>query len=609
MNEKSTLESIAAALRTGDTQIAESLCRDAVARTPNDPDLVFSLAMSLHLQRKLDEAVEAYRRLTEIVPTGAVHWSNFATALTDAGRPTEAEAAFRRAIELDPQAADVRLHYGILLMNERDYPAARDMLLDAYERDRGSPLVRVHAARACSLCHDFHGVEDLLKGWRQWLPLYDDALQIELARLLLLMADAPGAQLLLDEIVARSPQRLGAAILLAKVNERLNRVHAAEAVLDQVERSDDLDETQRREAMHTRALLAIRAGDGALARALLEQAGSLHGNDFTYFFELARACDKLRDTDAAMTALAQAHARQTAELRIASPACFTADARPLPAAILHTTAEQYGKWPDYRAPEPRDSPVFVVGFPRSGTTMLEQMLDAHPRLQSMDENPFFDRLANKLRTHDPRILEDLSVLRQFDCDELRKHYRSMAGAKIALRADAQLVDKNPLNMLWLPLIHRLFPKARYVLCIRHPCDVLLSCYMQNFRSASLGAACQDLSRLASAYMQAMQSWLHHAAVFQPDVLILRYEDLVADFEPQTRRIADFLGLDDASPMLHFDARAREKGYIATPSYAQVIEPVNSRAIGRWQRYRKWFDPVLPTLEPMLEHWGYSIDPA
>ena len=608
MNENTTIQSIAAALRAGDIQRAESLSREGLVRASDDADLLFSLAMSLHLQRKLDEALDAYQRLTELVPNGAVHWSNYATALTDADRPGEAEAAFRRAIELDPRAADVRLHYGILLMNQRDYLAARDMLLDAYERDRDSPLVRVHAARACSLCHDFHGVEDLLKGWRHWLPLRDDALQIELARLLLLMADAPGAHLLLDEIVARRPELHDAAILLAKVDERLNRVADAAALLDRIERAD-LDETQRCEAMHTRALLAIRAGDAVGARALLEQAGSLRDNDFAYFFELARACDKLRDADAAMRALEQAHARQTAELRIASPACFAADARPLPAAILHTSAEQYGQWPIYRAPESRDSPVFIVGFPRSGTTMLEQMLDAHPHLQSMDENPFFDRLASKLRSHDPRILDDLAVLREYDCDQLRKRYRIMAAERVAIRAGAQLVDKNPFNMLWLPLIHRLFPKAKYILCLRHPCDVMLSCYMQNFRSSILGAACENLARLAAAYVQAMQCWLHHVEVFQPDVLVSRYEDLVADFEPRTRRIADFLGQADAAPMLRFDARAREKGYIATPSYTQVIEPVNTKALGRWQRYREWFEPVLPTLRPMLEHWGYPADPA
>ncbi|HEY7872581.1 MAG TPA: sulfotransferase [Rudaea sp.] len=606
MTENSPIQVIAVALRAGDAARAEELSRQALARAPDDADIVFSLAMSLHMQRKLDDAVHAYRHLTELVPGSAVHWSNYASALMEADRPREAEAAFRRAIEHDPHDAVARAQLGILLMSRREYPAARDMLLDAFERDRNLPFVRVYAARACSLCQDFHGAEDLLRGWRQWLPLNDDTLQFELARLLLPMADAPGARLLLADILARRSDMHEAAILLVKVNERLNRLDESQALLQDLDRAD-LSDTLRGELAHARALLALRAGDAVGARDLLERTGPLNDDDYAFPLTLAQCFDKLGDAAAAMRMLAQAHAGQTAPLKIATPANYTAQADPLPATVLYTSAEQYRRWPRFRAPEAHDSPVFVVGFPRSGTTMLEQMLDAHPRLQSMDENPFFDRLANKLRTHDPRILDDLSVLRQYDCDELRKHYRIMAGEKVALREGTQLVDKNPLNMLWLPLIHRLFPKAKYILCIRHPCDVMLSCYMQNFRSGLLAAACENLPRLAAAYVQAMRSWLDHVEVFRPDVLVSRYEDLVADVEPQTRRIADFLGLEDATPMLRFDARAREKGYIATPSYTQVIRPVNTKAIGRWQRYREWFEPVLPTLQPMLEHWGYSAN--
>jgi len=96
-------------------------------------------------------------------------------------------------------------------------------------------------------------------------------------------------------------------------------------------------------------------------------------------------------------------------------------------------------------------------------------------------------------------------------------------------------------------------------------------------------------------------------LFKPAVFMSRYEDLVADTARRTRRIAEFLELEDAEALLGFDQRAREKGFTATPSYTQVIEPINSKGIGRWQRYRQPFEPVLPILEPMLEHWGYALD--
>jgi Flp pilus assembly protein TadD len=604
MNESAIFKDIVAALSSGNPVEAERLSHTVLADAPNHIDAMLALAMSLHAQRRVDDSIAAFRRLTQVQPESSIHWSNYGMALVEAGRADESESAWRKAMEIEPSDPEPYLQIGQILVARKDYVAARDMLLDAFERDREAPRPRILAANACALAQDFRGCEDLLKPWRSWLPLSDDYLQVELARALLLLSEAPGAQLVLNELIARKPQRADARILLARVDERMNLLADAEAALQPLD-AMHLSQTQRQQVMHTRAILAMRNKDPALARSLLEQAGPIHEGDYAYYYELGGVCDKLRDADAAMQALREAHARHVAELKHSAPDSFTPEALSLPGAVRKLSADEFKAWPQYRAPDSRNSPVFVVGFPRSGTTLLEQMLDAHPQLQSMDETPFFERLAGKLRAHDPRILQDLSVLRQYDCDELRKKYFLLTTERIQRRPDAQLVDKNPLNMMWLPMIYRLFPAAKFILCVRHPCDVILSCYMQNFRSSVLGAACENLERLAAAYVQAMQTWLQHVSVIQPDVHESRYEDLVADSVTQTRRIADFLELEDATPMLQFDRRAREKGYIGTPSYSQVIEPVNTKGMNRWHLYRDYFQSALPILQPMLEHWGYS----
>ena len=603
MNETALFKNIVTALSSGNPVEAERLSRRILVDVPDHIDAMLSLALSLHAQRRTEDAIAAFQRLTEMQPAVAIHWNNYATILAEVGRTDEAENAWRRAAELDPADPEPRLQVGQILVARKEYLAARDMLLDAFELDREAPRPRILAANACALAQDFRGCEDLLKPWRDWLPLPDEHLQFELARLLLLLADAPAAQIVLQDMLQRNPQRAETRVLLARVDERLNLLSEAEALLRPLD-TMNLSDGARRQVAQTRAILALRNKDAALARSLLEQAGPVREGDYSYYYELGNAYDKLRDPVAAMHALGEAHARHVAELMHSAPESFAADALPLPGKERLLTSEEFKKWPPHRAPDARNSPIFVVGFPRSGTTLLEQMLDAHPQLQSMDETPFFEKLAGKLRRHDPRILDDLSVLRQFDVDELRKHYHLMAAERIPRRWDAQLVDKNPLNMLWLPMIYRLFPSAKFILCLRHPCDVILSCYMQNFRSSVLGAACENLPRLAAAYVQAMRTWLQHVQVLQPDLLISRYEDLVGDFAGQTRRIAEFFELEDATPMLQFDRRAREKTYIATPSYSQVIEPINTKGLNRWHLYREYFEPVLPTLQPMLDHWGY-----
>ena len=599
-------DEIFVALRAGLPAQAEALTHRMLQAHPDDENLLVLYAISLHQQKKMDQALAIYERLTRLFPSQAVHWGNYATALRETDRLDEASKACETSLQLAPDNPDQLINRGLLHSLQREFIEARDALLRAVELAPQSPDARIHAARACSVCRDYRA-DQLTERWRDWLPLAPD-LQVELADLKLTMGDANAALFLLEDLRARSTPSTGATLLLAAVYERVNRLDDARAILEQLAHSSTgLDDAQKRDVDHLTAALASREGDHQRARSLLEQAGPRHPFDYAHYFTLAESCDKLRDVTATLEALAQAHSLQEQDVRQAVPARFAAGAPALPAAVARVNAADYLAWPPLPGPDLANSPVFIVGFPRSGTTLLEQMLDAHPALQSMDERPFFNLLADQLGDQGIRVPADLGKLDQSSCDELRKGYLIMACSKIERRWDARLVDKNPLNMLWLPMIHRLFPQAKFILALRHPCDVLISNYMQNYRASVLVAASTSIERLARAYVAAMECWLHHVEVFKPDVLVSRYEDLVADPVAQTRRLADFLELEDAGPLLNFDQHARDKGFIATPSYTQVIQPVNRKGLNRWHRYREAMEPALPILAPMLRHWGYSVD--
>lgn len=603
---------IIAATSAGDWSTAEQLCRMRLEREAPDEILLLMQAISLQFLQRADEAVAVYARLTTLFPESSLHWGNYATALRESGATHEAEKAYAKSIRLDPGNVSPLINLGLLQLRTQKYVAARETLLKAHAIDAESPMVSIHAARACHTCRHFEQAQALLKPWRAWLPL-DDALQLELGSLHLAMGEGKFALMLLEELGQRSPANAAVKIQLVVAYERLNRIAEAEAVLRGLSlQQDGLDAEVRVEMAHLTAKLALRRGDLKAARALLESLAPRSAGDFAHYFLLAEVYDKQGDTALVMQTLAVAHAMQMADLKAVLPDgvdLAAAGAPVLPAAVGRVSAEDYARWQPVIAPEAAQSPVFIVGFPRSGTTLLEQMLDAHPALQSMDENPFFNNLAELLDGYAARVPEDLPKFAQHDCDELRKRYLSMVCETIPRQWSAQLVDKNPLNMLWLPLIHRLFPQAKFILALRHPCDVVLSCYMQNFRASVLAAACSTLGRLATAYVAAMDSWLHHDKVFKPDVMVLRYEELVNDLPGQARRLGDFLGLADATPLTLFAEHARSKGFIGTPSYTQVIQPVNKKGLNRWERYRHEFEPVLPVLEPMLRHWGYPALPA
>lgn len=606
---ENAIREIAAAVQRGTPDEGERLSRLWLARAPDDENLVFLLALCLQQQGQHEQALDCYERLTTRFPESPLHRGNYATALRLAGRLDDAAEAARAAIALDPNDPSNYINLGLTQVKQDRYEEAQETLLKAYSLDPDSPLTRIHAAGVLAAVRDAQ-TYTLLRPWRSWLPLDDTDLQLQLAHLLTLIGEANAAHAVLVDLVERLPTHLQARLRLASIEERRNELDIAEAMLaDIAVRHPEMDEGSRQEMLHQHAMLAMRRGRLAESLKMLEEARPRGEFDPTHFFTLAEVYNKQGDKDNAMRVLAIAHERQIAELRPMTPGRFADDAAILPNTRYRLSAEEFAAWPKLVSPQTKDSPVFIVGFPRSGTTLLEQMLDAHPALQSMDERPFMSILGGELNDHDLQLPQDLYRLGQRDCDELRKRYLGLVCEKIQRKWDARLVDKLPLNMLWLPLINRLFPHAKIILCLRHPCDVVLSNYMQNYRSSVLASACSTLERTAQAYVAAFESWVHHIAVIKPDVMVSRYEDLVSDLPRQTEHIAAFLELDDATPMQRFDRHARDKGFIATPSYTEVIKPVNRKAVNRWLQYREYFEPVLPILQPMLDHWGYEIDAA
>src|SRR5262249_34960161 len=134
---------------------------------------------------------------------------------------------------------------------------------------------------------------------------------------------------------------------------------------------------------------------------------------------------------------------------------------------------------------------------------------------------------------------------------------------------------------------------------------VLSCYLQQFRSPALALVCSDLNTLAEAYSRAFGFWYAQSDLLRPSSCELRYEQLAGDFESEVRRLSEFLQLSWDKAMLAPAEHARRKGFISTPSYAQVIEPVSNRSVGRWRHYEAHFGEVLPILAPWIERWGYG----
>lgn len=238
----------------------------------------------------------------------------------------------------------------------------------------------------------------------------------------------------------------------------------------------------------------------------------------------------------------------------------------------------------------RDPPLFLLGFPRSGTTLLDTFLMGDRAFEVHEERPFLD--ASATHSGDATAARD-AYWRALDAE--RK------------RPDALQLDKYPLATARAPLLNAMFPSARYLFMVRDPRDVVLSCFMTRFRLNWGVASFLDIGEAARTYDAVMSLWAHSREKLALNVHEVRYEDLIADTSEVLEGVAQFAGVAFDPAMLDHQATAQDRGMIATPSNTQVIQPLYQRASGRWRRYRNLLDPLRPLLDPWCERFGYSID--
>jgi hypothetical protein len=245
------------------------------------------------------------------------------------------------------------------------------------------------------------------------------------------------------------------------------------------------------------------------------------------------------------------------------------------------------------------SPAFLVGFPRSGTTLLDTFLMGHPGISVVEEKAMIS-LAQA-------ALGDITTLPErthAELDGARTAYFAEIDRHVEAAFAGQTLDKLPLNMLAAPLIRCLFPDARVIFAQRHPCDVVLSCFMQGFALNDSMACFLDLADAAAYYDAAMAVWTRSCEILPLKVHTVVYEQLVADPEAALRPAIEFLGLEWRPELLEHERTARSRGAISTPSYNQVTQPLSRVPSGRWRRYEKQLAPVLPVLLPWAERLGY-----
>jgi hypothetical protein len=283
--------------------------------------------------------------------------------------------------------------------------------------------------------------------------------------------------------------------------------------------------------------------------------------------------------------------------------------RPVAAAYRTVTSDHFERWTEQLAAVPQERLALLTSFPRSGTTLLEQVLDSHSDLISSDEREAFARDIFPAMWMTPATPKPtLEALDAIPVERLRaqrqRYLQYMAAALNEPIGGRMHLDKNPPFTLLIPAILRLFPEMKLLIAVRDPRDVVLSCFMQYLPLNTNSVSYLSLEETAARYCTDLGAWRRLREVIPPCWLEVRYEDLVADLEQQSRRVLDFLGLAWEPEILSYRDRLKSKP-ISSPTYEAVSKPLYSSSIGRWKNYAEYFEPVLGQLAPFVRSFGYD----
>jgi tetratricopeptide (TPR) repeat protein len=532
-------------------QLNEALkhCVQAVQVDAANPATHITLGNIYRRLGQSDRAVDAYEQAIKLAPDDAMAHANLGAALREQGQLDGAEAACRKAIDLRPEYAEAYNNLGNVLQAADDGEAA----LVAFRR-------------ALTLNPNMSDAEANRGGTLYRMDRFDEA------------------EAAYQEAIALNPDD-------AKAYNGLGIVHLALGRTDEAER-------QFRRAVDLNPLLAdafynlassggelLREDDVTMAEDLISNGAVDPSGTVLLQFALAAVADQRQDWNKAFD-----HARQGNILRRdlleADGYGFDADAFDAWVEEIISVCDAAYFQNSSATGSASDMPVFVVGMPRSGTTLVEQILAAHPDIHGAGELDLISTIAKGLSENS--YPSGFKTAASTDISQVAKAHVKTLG-ELGDGA-VRVIDKTPFNFLYLGFIARSFPGASLTHCVRDPRDTAISCYFQNFVSAHAWSTdLGDIARYTRAYDRIMNHWREVLPVALTEV---RYEALVADQESESRRLIEGVGLewDDACLSFHRSPRP-----VKTASSWQVRRPIHGGAVARWRRYESQLAPFFTLL--------------
>jgi tetratricopeptide (TPR) repeat protein len=569
-----------------DYEAAVECYRQAVRQDPSFAEAHSNLGNALRAQHKLEEAIASYNRGLQLKPAYADALNNLGTALRDAKRWSEAEIAYRKALALKPQDPATLNNLALVVMDLQRNDEAAAILTRSVALDPSKQRTYVYLGTALRDCDRLDEARAAAETALKLDENDGDALNL-LGRILIDQNRLEEAIEFFHKTIARKPDDADAYNNLGNALKELGR---ADEAMQSYYKALELMPKATSVYLNLSDTKTFKSAEDPELRVMEEMAhemGSLSEDEqMQLHFALSKAyMDLKRHADAFPHMLAGNAIKRT---KIAY------DERP--------TLQLFDRIREVMTPEliranlglgnPTSVPIFILGMPRSGSTLIEQILASHPKVHAAGEIRDLDSVVKSVRGPDGAIVPYPEFVPTFKAE----HYRSMGTQYLRrLRNYSQtaqcITNKMPSSFFYTGLIHLALPNARILHTARNPVDTCLSCFSKLF--AGLQAYSYDLGELGRYYRKYHELMAHWRNVLPTDAMLdVQYEDVVSDFETQARRIVAYCGLewDDACLAFHETKRP-----VKTASAMQVRRPIYKSSVGRWEPYRDVLKPLLQEL--------------
>lgn len=566
---------------------AEASFREALHQNPNLPLAHSNLGQLLLEQGKLEEALPHCREAVRLMPNFAEGLSNLGNVLRAQDNLSEAKDCYQKAMRLRPNVAMIHNNLGQALQEEGNLDQAIECYKKALTLDPNSARIECHYASALVAKEK---PKEAIEHYRKALKLEPDWAEAHngLGHLLQEQNDLDGALKCYKEALRIKPDLADAHANVANVHAEKGDLEASEACYREALKHDP-DYVGAYGVLATHLRDKLPETDVAAMHQFLEREHLSDWKRALLHHGLAHIYDARKEYDRAgeHSNKANAHRKET---WIREGKVYN---RQEHAGFVTYLIKQFS--PDYFKRTKAfgittEVPVFVFGMPRSGTTLLEQILASHPKMCGAGElalgKESFDAVPKELKRKEPPAV-CMSVVNRPAIQKIaRNHLQELR----KYSADAErIVDKMPDNYLWLGFLATLFPKAKFIYSKRDPRDIAVSCWITNFKQIRWACDQEDIAGRLLAHQRIMAHWKR---VLPVEFLEAEYEETVEDIEASARRLVKFVGLDWHPACLKFHETERT---VRTASLSQVRKPIYKGSLQRWKRYEKPLEQLFTAL--------------